>query len=46
VYLKIGDFILGLKRGIREEIAIPSIKQIKTQKAFGEETQEKGRSSI
>jgi hypothetical protein len=46
VYLKDGDYLLGLEGGIREEAALTSINKIKTQEVAVEAPQEERRSAI
>ena len=46
MYLKDGDYFLGLEGWIREEAALTSINKIKTQEVAVEAPQEERRSSI
>ena len=46
MYLKDGDYLLGLEGGIREEVAITSINKITAQEAAVEASQEERRSAI
>lgn len=46
MYLKDGDYLLGLEGGIREEVAITSINKITAQEAAVEASQEERRSAV
>lgn len=46
MYLKDGDYLLGLEGGLREEAALTSINKIATQEVVVEAPQEERRSAI